>query len=83
MATVALEIPENVLAAMRNNPVEFAKEMRFAAAVAWYEQGRISQEMAAQIAGLDRTDFLLSLARMGYDSFRVDFADLDRELELE
>jgi hypothetical protein len=29
---------------------------------------------------MDRTDFLLALARMGKDSLVVDFNDLDREL---
>ena len=45
-----------------------------------YQQGRVSQEWAATIAGMDRTNFLLALARMGKDSFQVDFDDLDREL---
>ena len=54
--------------------------MRLAAAAVWYEQGKVSQEMAAKIAGMNRTDFLLALARMGKDSFKVDFDDLDREL---
>ena len=51
-----------------------------AASVHWYQQGRISQEWAAKIAGMDRTDFLLTPARMGRDSFVVDFDDLDDEL---
>jgi len=51
-----------------------------AAALQWYQQGRISQELAANIAGLDRTDFLLMLARLKKDSFQVDFEDLDHEL---
>jgi hypothetical protein len=34
----------------------------------------------AKSAGINRTDFLLALARMGRDSFTVDFEDLDREL---
>ena len=46
-----------------------------------YERGEISQEKAAQVAGLDRTDFLLALAREGEDAFVVDFADLERELQ--
>jgi len=29
---------------------------------------------------MDRTDFLLALAREGKDAFVVDFADLEREL---
>jgi predicted HTH domain antitoxin len=80
VTTLTVEIPEKVFAAMRVDPDEFAKEMRLAAAVSWYEQGKISQELAARIAGLNRTDFLLAVARMGKDSFKVDFSDLDREL---
>lgn len=62
-------------------PAEFEREMRLAAAIYWYERGQISQEKAAQIAGLDRTDFLMALAREGVNAFVVDFDDLDRELE--
>jgi predicted HTH domain antitoxin len=80
MAILTMDVPDKVLAALRNNPEQFASEMRLAAAAAWYEQGRVSQEVAAQIAGLSRTDFLLALARMGKDSFQVDFRDLDKEL---
>ncbi len=83
MAIVTVEVPESVLAVLWNNPSEFAGEMRLAAATTWYEQGKISQEMAARVAGLDRTDFLLALARMGRNSFQVDFDDLDKELSRE
>ena len=65
---------------MRYDPEQFTRETRLAAAATWYEQGKISQELAATIAGLDRTDFLLALARSGRDSLQVDFGDLDREL---
>jgi hypothetical protein len=80
MTTLALEFPERVFASLRVDPDEFAAQMRLAAAALWYEQGKISQEVAAKVAGLDRTDFLLALARMGLNSFFVDFHDLDREL---
>ena len=61
MATLTVQLPENALAALRYDPHKFAKEMRLAAAVMWYEQEKISQEVAAQIAGMNRPDFLLSL----------------------
>ena len=80
MISVTIELPETVFAATRSDPEEFKREMRLAAAVTWYQQGKVSQEIAAFVAGLDRTDFLLALARMGADSFRVEFDDLDREL---
>jgi len=84
MTTLTLELPDKVFGAMRWPPEEFTKQMRLAAAAAtWYEQGKISLEIAARVAGLDRTDFLLALARMGKDSFQIDLTDLDRELARE
>src|SRR6202035_1705399 len=81
MATLTLELPEEVFSALRRSPEEFARELRLAAAVHWYQRGQVSQEKAAQVAGLDRTDFLMALAREGVDAFVVDFDDLQRELE--
>jgi predicted HTH domain antitoxin len=80
MTHVNVELPETVYSVLQLSPNELGSELRLAAAVQWYSQGRISQEWAAEIAGLDRTDFLLALARLGKDSFGVDFDDLDREL---
>ena len=81
MATVTMELPEEVFSALRRSPEEFVREMRLAAAIHWYERGEISQEKAAQIAGLDRTDFLLALARERADAFVVDMEDLKHELD--
>jgi predicted HTH domain antitoxin len=81
MTTLSLELPEEVFSALRRSPEEFGRELRLAAAIHWYQRGQISQEKAAQVAGLDRTDFLMALAREGVDAFVVDFNDLQRELE--
>ena len=80
MATVTLELPADVFSALKRSPDEFARELRLAAAIYWYQRGEISQEKAANIAGLDRTDFLMTLAREQVDAFVVDFDDLQREL---
>ena len=81
MTTVTMDLPESVLAALRCTPDDLSEEMRLVAAATWYEQGKISQEVAAQVAGLNCTDFLLALARTRRDSFQVDPEDLDRELD--
>ena len=81
MATVSFDLPEDVFSALRRSPDEFVRELRLAAAIHWYERGEISQEKAARIAGLDRTDFLLALAREQADAFVVDLQDLQQELE--
>ncbi len=80
MTHVSVELPETVYSVLHCSPDELGKELRLAASAHWYQQGRISQEWAAKIAGMDRTDFLLALARMGKDSFVLDFEDLDNEL---
>jgi predicted HTH domain antitoxin len=81
MTEITLRLPEEVFSALRRSPDEFAREMRLAAAIHWYEHGEISQEKAAEIAGLDRTDFLMALAREQENAFVVDMDDLKRELE--
>ena len=56
-------IPEGAFSALRSEPEEFAKELRIAAAVKWYELGKLSQSKAAELAGLSRYEFIHSLAR--------------------
>lgn len=80
MTTLTMELPETVYSVLHCSPDDLGSELRVAAALQWYSQGRVSQEWAAKIAGMDRTDFLLTLARLGKDSFNVDPEDLDREL---
>lgn len=80
MTTLTMQLPDEALAATRKDPTAFARELRTAAAALWYGEGRVSQEVAAEIAGMDRTDFLLALAQMGRASYVVDEEDLDREL---
>ena len=81
MPTITMELPEDIFSALRRSPDEFAQEMRLAAAIHWYRSGEISQEKAAKIAGLDRTDFLMALAAQHIDAFPVDFESLDEELK--
>ena len=82
MAHLSLEMPVEVFSALKKSPDEFVLELRLAAAIHWYQRGTVSQEKAASVAGLDRTDFLMALTREGVEAFTVDFDDLQRELDL-
>lgn len=81
MTIVTIEFPSDIFSTIRLSPQKFAVELRLAAAIHWYRLGRISQERAAEVAGLDRTDFLRALDREGQDVFVVDFDDLEKELD--
>lgn len=60
---MVIELPEGAFSALRVEPAELAREMRLAAAVKWYELGKLSQDKAAELAGLSRVEFIDALAR--------------------
>ena len=80
MTSITFDVPQDLFSALKTSPDEFVDELRLAAAIFWYQKGQVSQEKAAQVAGLDRTNFLMALVREQVDAFQVDFDDLEREL---
>jgi predicted HTH domain antitoxin len=80
--TVVLQIdmPETTFSAIRKSPSEFVAEMRLAAAFKWYEMGIISQEKAAEVAGVSRSDFIFSLARFEVSPFQYTADEIEKEL---
>jgi predicted HTH domain antitoxin len=75
-----IDMPETAFPAIRKSPSEFVAEMRLAAAVKWYEMGVISQEKAAEVAGVSRADFIFSLARFEVSPFQYTPEDIEKEL---
>jgi predicted HTH domain antitoxin len=75
-----LDMPEGAFSALRKDPNEFTIELRLAAAVKWYEMGIISQEKAAEIAGLSRSEFIFSLARFNVSPFQYTAEEMAEEL---
>lgn len=80
---VSIEIPRDILSALRQDPVTFVKEMRIAAAVKWYETGRVSQSKAAEIAGLSRSEFLTALGQFNVTPFQYSADDLVKEVQID
>jgi predicted HTH domain antitoxin len=64
MPNISVEIPSTTFAALGESPDDFVSEMRIAAAVKWYELGRLSQGKAAEVAGLTRAAFIDALSRL-------------------
>lgn len=80
MQTVNLEIPVTIFAALGESPDEFVSEMRVAAAVKWYELGRLSQGKAAEVAGLSRTAFIDALSRFKVSPIQISPEEMAKEL---
>ncbi len=81
MKTITIEVPDEMTSLGGGSDKELAGTMRLATAILWYQQGRISQGKAAEIAGLDRTSFLLALGRAKVDTFQITDQELDEEVE--
>lgn len=81
MQTVSLEIPTTTFAALGESPDEFVSEMRIAAAVKWYELGRLSQGKAAEVAGLSRSAFIDALSRFKVSPIQISAEEMQRELK--
>lgn len=80
MQTITINLPETAFAALHKAPEEFAREMRVAAAVKWYELGELSQGKAAEVAGLTRSEFITALARFKVSPLQYGTEELAEEL---
>lgn len=81
MVHIAFDVHEGTLAAVRQDPAGFTLELRLAAAVKWYELGRISQSRAAELAGVARSEFIDALGRYGVSPFQETIEEMADLLE--
>ena len=76
---IAIDVPEKVLLAEKTDERAFAKELRMLAAVKLYELGRLSSGRAAELAGMARVEFILSLGRYRVFPLDAELDDLERQ----
>ena len=77
---VVIDVPETILLAEKTDEEAFAREIRVLAAVKLYELGRLSSGRAAELAGMGRVEFLLSLPRYKVFPFEAELRDLEAQV---
>ena len=82
MKTITIEVPDDMTALGGGTGERLAGEMRLATAILWYQQGKISQGKAAELAGMNRVRFLDVLHEAGVEAIQVTEEELRREMEL-
>jgi predicted HTH domain antitoxin len=80
MPQVLLDLPDDLLLALREQPEEVLHEVRLIAAIHYLKEKRLSLGQASRLAGVSRLDFLDLLATRGISAFDLSAADAVAEI---
>ena len=81
MPNVSIDIPEDLLSALREQPAELSQEIRLLAALHYFKEKRLSLGQAARFAGLNRLAFLDALNARGVPAFDLSVEDAKAEVQ--
>lgn len=71
MPIVHIEVPEETLLSLKQDPDSFSRDLPLLAAVKLFELGKLSSGRAAQLAGISRVEFLSVLGRYRVSPFAL------------
>ena len=78
---IEIEYPDHLPDLLNLSSEEFEKEAKIAMAVKLFELKRISSGMAAKIADIDRSTFLLNLQKYNVNMMNIDPEELDSDVD--
>ena len=79
--TISFEVPQDLLASLKVGAKTLGQQIRMLAAVAYFQEKKLSLGKAAQLAGVNRLAFMDILAEQGLVIFDYDETELTVELD--
>ncbi|MEA1963677.1 MAG: UPF0175 family protein [Candidatus Aerophobetes bacterium] len=76
---LTIKYPEDVLLSLKVDKEEFEQEARFILALKLYELGKLSSGKAAELAGVNRVEFLMRLGQYKVSPFQVNLDEILKE----
>ena len=77
---LVVEYPSSLPDVLQETPEQFEQEAKMAMVVKLFELKRISSGIAAEVVGMDRVSFLLSLHRYGVPMIDLDETELESDM---
>lgn len=81
MASVHFEIPDEILYALNENITEFTSQVRLFTALQLFKRHKLSLGKAADLAGMDKEQFMVEMDRHEIPLIDYDPDELDEELK--
>ena len=80
MTTITIQCPDEVLISLKEDAESFGRDLTLAAAMKFYELGRLSSGRAADLAGLSRVAFLSRAAEFKVPAWDLTEGELREDL---
>ena len=79
MKTVTVKVPEESFRILGEEPRRMGRNMRIAAVLQWFQEGRLSQGQAAEMLGMKRGEFFDLLYEHRVSPIQMDIEDLEKD----
>jgi predicted HTH domain antitoxin len=76
---VTVELPEEATQVLHLRPDQLPQQLREAAVLRWFEEGRVSQGQAAALIGISRGEFFDLLNARRVSPVQMSTADLEQD----
>jgi predicted HTH domain antitoxin len=81
MRVVKIPYPDDLPESLGKSPESFERQLQFLVAAKIYELGHISSGRAAELAGMNRVEFLEELGHYRISIFNYSLSELEQEIQ--